>query len=74
MGINFFFLKFRAEVMVLLPDGNYVIGAQVRREIGNLISLGHLFISTAVTNLMFFFRKDLFAFIPAQHVLTYHVI
>ena len=34
----------------------------------------HLFRSRAVTNLIFFFKNGIFSFMPAQHVLSYHLI
>ena len=51
-------------------DGKSEIGAHVLREIGDLIWLRHLLRSRAVENLKTNFRKVLFSFKRAQHVLS----
>ena len=48
------------KTMVLIPDGNSAIGAHV--HLYYLICLRHLL------------RKDLFSYMRAQHVLSYHLI
>ena len=44
------------------------------RKIGNLICLGHLFRSRAVSNWIFSLWKPLFSFMRAQFVLSYHLM
>ena len=58
--------------MVLILGGNSEISAHVKKKLCNLICLRHLIRSKAITNHIFFLRKDIFSFICAQHVLSYH--
>ena len=60
--------------LVLNLDGNLEIGAHVRFNLGYLICLRRLIGSRAVTNRIFGRRKDLFSFMHAQPVLSYHLI
>ena len=61
-------------LMVLIIDGNSEIGTHVRNNLCYLNCLRHLLRWRAVTNRIFFLRKDLFSFMHAQHVLSYHLI
>ena len=54
-------------------DGNSEIGANVRSNLCDLISLRHSVRSRAITN-CFFSPKGLFSFMSAHHVLSYHLI
>ena len=60
--------------MVLILDGKSEIGAHVRSNLCYLSCLRHLIRSRAVINHIFFLRKDLFSFMRAQNVLSYHLI
>ena len=60
--------------MLLILDGNSEISAHVRSNFWYLISLRHLIRSSEVKNPIFFFRKDLFLFMRAQHVLNNHLM
>ena len=60
--------------MVLLLYGNLEIGAHVTSNPSYLICLRYLIRSRIVTIGLLFIRKDLFSFMHAQHVLSYHVI
>ena len=62
--IIFLFLALIIIRMVLILDANSEIGAHVRG----------MNRSRVVKNKIFFLRKDLFYFIRAQHVLSYHLI
>ena len=59
--------------VVTILDGNSEIGAHVWSDLGCLICLNNLFRLKVVTNLIFF-RKYLFFLIPAQQVLSNHLI
>ena len=60
--------------MVLILDGNSLKGAHLRRNLYYSTCLRLLISSRAVTNLIFFIRKDLFSFMREQHVMSYHLI
>ena len=60
--------------MVFILDGNSEIGAHVWSKFRNLICPRHFFISRALTNLIFFFKIELFSVLSAQHVLSYQQI
>ena len=55
---------------VHILDGDSEIRAHGRSGFGYLICLRHLFGSKAVTNLIFWLKRDLFSFTFAQHVLS----
>ena len=60
--------------VVIILDGNWKIGAQVKANLCYLICQRHFFRSRAAKNRSFSFRKDLFTPRRAQHVLTYRLI
>ena len=60
--------------MVLLLYGNSETGAHIRINFCHLICLRHLNRTSANHKSDFFLRKDLFSFMCAQHVLSYHLI
>ena len=61
--------------MVLILDGTSEIGAHVRSNFCLLTCLRHLSRAREEENLFFLaFAKDLFSFMRAQHVLSYHLI
>ena len=60
--------------MVIILDGNSGIGAHVGNNLCYSICFRHFIRSKAVTNRIFFPRKDIFSFMRAQHVLSYHLI
>ena len=60
--------------MVLIIDGNSEKGAHVRSNLSYLICLRHLNRPRAVTNRIFSLRKDIFSFMRAQLVLSYHLL
>ena len=59
--------------MVRILDSKSEIGALVRGNFCNLICIRHFIKSRAVSNRIFFIRKELFSFMGAQHVLSYHI-
>ena len=73
---DLFVLKYETSIhtMVLILDGNSEIGAPVRRNPFYKNFLRHFIRSRAVTNRLIFLRKDLFSFMRAQHVLSYHLM
>ena len=60
--------------MVLLLDGNSEMVSHVRSNLCYLICLRWLIRSRKVTNQNFLLSKDLFFFMRAQLVLSYHSI
>ena len=60
------------EALVLILDGISEIDAHVRSDLCYKICLRHLIRSGAVTNEIFFPRKDLFSLMRAQHVMSHH--
>ena len=54
--------------MILILDGNSEIGRHVRSNISDLICLRPSIGSRAVTNRIFFLRRDKFSFMRAQHI------
>ena len=71
--LNLFISWVLGAPMVLLLYGSSEIGAHIMGKICYLICLRHLFYSRAVTNRIFFPRKNLFSLMRAQHVLNYHI-
>ena len=61
------------KIMVLVLENNSDIGANVRSNLF-FICLRHLISSAEVTNHISFSKKNLFSFMRAQHVLSYHPI
>ena len=63
---------------VVFNHGSYIrwyfrtVGAHVSIEVGNLICLRHLFRTTVIAN--FTLKKQLYALIRAQRVLSFHLI
>ena len=59
---------FDSYAMVLILDGDSVIGAPVWSNLGYLICLRHLFISQEQSQIWDIFRKYLFSFIHVHNV------
>ena len=60
--------------MVLILDGNSGMVAQGRSNLYYLICLRHFIISRGATSRLFFLRKDIYFFMRAQHIMSYHLI
>ena len=71
-------IKFQAHTVgmhgILVLDGSLEPGTCVRRIICDLICSRRLIRSREGTNWIFFLQKDLFSFMDAQHVQSYHLI
>ena len=59
--------------IVHLLDVNSEIGVHLRTDLDYLICLRHLIRLIAVTNCIFFLKKDLFSSMPAQHFLPSNI-
>ena len=57
----------------MVLDGNSEIGAHVRSNLCYLICLRNL-LDKEKSQIRFFVGKDLFSFMHAQHVMSYHLI
>ena len=58
--------------MVLILKGHTEIGAHVLINLGFLISLRRIFLDREQPEISFFFKEDIFLFIRAQFVMSYH--
>ena len=72
-GFFFTYSIFALCIKVLILDGNSEVGVYVRSKLCYLICLRHLIRPIELKNPNLF-RKDLFSFMRAIHVLSYHLI